>query len=232
MPAQRMACRHLRMVEVMGVALHAQALHHGLRTQVGQRGERDDGLPMQRAEAVLQRRPRAFAGQALAPERPGEPPADFHAGRERQRRGGSVQPDEAHELATGKVLCRPEAPAAFLDQCLDPVCHGIALFTAEQCRKVLHDLWVGIQRGKGLPVAGLPLAQYQARCPQGRYRGMCGGHGWRGRCSTSRYAAAWPWKEWGMKPASPASFSTLVRRWKCGSKTSSATASRPPGRRL
>ena len=80
MPAQRMAYRHLRMVEVMGVALHAQALHHGLRTQVGQRGERDDGLPMQRAEAVLQRRPRAFAGQALAPERPGEPPADFTQG--------------------------------------------------------------------------------------------------------------------------------------------------------
>ena len=56
MPAQRMAYRHLRMVEVMGVALHAQALHHGLRTQVGQRGERDDGLQMQRAEAVLKRR--------------------------------------------------------------------------------------------------------------------------------------------------------------------------------
>src|SRR5258706_154590 len=116
--------------EIYTLSLH-DALPICLRTQVGQRGERDDGLQMQRAEAVLQRRPCAFAGQALAPERPGEPPADFHAGRERQRRGGSMQPDEAHELAAGKVLCRPEAPAAFLDQCLDPVCHGIALFTAE-----------------------------------------------------------------------------------------------------
>src|SRR5258706_12212291 len=49
--------------EIYTLSLH-DALPICLRTQVGQRGERDDGLQMQRAEAVLQRRPCAFAGRS------------------------------------------------------------------------------------------------------------------------------------------------------------------------
>ncbi|MPN29627.1 hypothetical protein SDC9_177080 [bioreactor metagenome] len=78
---QGCACRHGRVVEVLGrVAVHAQALHHGLRALVSKRGEGHNLWQLQGLEACTQGTVGRLAGQALAPERARQPPAHLHAG--------------------------------------------------------------------------------------------------------------------------------------------------------
>ncbi len=115
------------------------------------------------AEPDLERGPRSFAGQALAPVSSGQTPADFHARREWQGRRRRMQAYEADECASSLQLDGPESPAALFDQRLAAVSHRVALGTAEQCGKVPHDPRVRIHRGEGGTIGWLPLPQEQAR---------------------------------------------------------------------
>ena len=74
-------------------------------------GEGDDLCQAKRAEAVVERGPRSFAGVTLAPERMRQPPADLNARGKRPREIGAQQAGEAEECAAFPLLHRPEAEA-------------------------------------------------------------------------------------------------------------------------
>jgi len=76
---------------------HAEPLHDGLRAQVQRGGEGHDLLQAEALETHAEGATGGFQRVALAPIRLREPPADFHAGRERQIRSGDTQSDEADE---------------------------------------------------------------------------------------------------------------------------------------
>jgi len=99
------------MLEGLGVPLHAETLHHGLRAFVAEGGEGDDLVECQGLEAEGQGSLCGFGGKAPAPERSGEAPADLDAGTAGQFGGGNVETDEADALCALPELGGPEAPA-------------------------------------------------------------------------------------------------------------------------
>src|SRR4051812_29144225 len=113
MRAQRAAGGNARVLEGAGlVFLHAKALHHRARAAIGRHGEGDDLVQTELFESKLQRAARAFGGEAFAPMRLCQPPADLDTRRTRQLRDRRLQADETDELTACTDLCRPQSPAA------------------------------------------------------------------------------------------------------------------------
>jgi hypothetical protein len=129
---ERVARGDARMLEVLVRVLHADALHHRPRAQVGEGGERDDLGEADPLEAGAERGTRRLAGQAAAPEAARQPPADLDAGRARQGAPRHAQADEADELAALHELARPVAPALAFELPLPEVDARVARFAALQ----------------------------------------------------------------------------------------------------
>src|SRR4051794_38347761 len=84
---------------VSWVVSHPDALHHGARTLVADRGERDDLGQLEGDERVLQDGVGTLSRVPLAPGRADQAPPDLDAGCERGTEGRDVEADETDERA-------------------------------------------------------------------------------------------------------------------------------------
>src|ERR1700722_5573855 len=157
------------MIEILlGVAAHAQALHHLARALIAHRGERNDLPQLALAEAERQRRRGRLARKAPTPVGPCQAPADLDSGREGNRDVHGGEARESDEELLLRKLDRPEAVAPPLEARLRPLDHRDALGSRERRREVLHHVLVGVHRGKRLAVACQPAPQQQPLRPQSR----------------------------------------------------------------
>ena len=188
MAAQFAAFRQRRVIEVFARVDHADALHHRPRRQVDKAGERDDFRQPEPLETHAQRGARGLGGVTVAPERPRQPPAHFHARHERQLRAARHgQADEADELARSHPLHRPIAPATLGEFGPPHVDAAVARLAADHAGEIPHHRRVSIQRGERRAVGVAPLAQAQAR-----RRDLDGfNHGRRRRHAPARSASCW-----------------------------------------
>ena len=105
---------------------------------------------------------RPFGGQPLAPVRRIQPPADFHARRERRFESGNGQSDVADELARLPQLRGPQAKPMLPEVSLDAIGQRVALFRRKHRREKLHHHRIAIHARKRRPVRIAPAAQNQS----------------------------------------------------------------------
>src|SRR5215475_116098 len=100
------------MIEVpIGVAQHAEPLHHRARAAILRHGEGDHLGQVERLERKSQALEAGLGREALAPAAPLEAPADLDARRERGLERWGTQSHETDESRTGTQLRRPESPS-------------------------------------------------------------------------------------------------------------------------
>jgi len=152
----------LRVVEVaVGIVVHADPAHDRTRAVVGDDGQRDDLLELERFERKLRDGARGLAGEALSPHRPRQPPPDLDRRHERRLEPGPRESGEPDEGTGRPHVQSPQPPPRILHVRLDAIGQRVALAPGEQRRKVLHDLGVGVEDRERRAVLRSPVPQHE-----------------------------------------------------------------------
>jgi hypothetical protein len=72
-----------------------------------------------------------------------------------------MQPDKPNKRRYSPDFDCPKAPPALLNQSMDAIRHGVALFTCQEMWIELHDPRVCVQRGEWRPIFWAPGAQIE-----------------------------------------------------------------------
>lgn len=163
MTPQPVSFRQERVIEVArGIVLHAQPLHHVLRTMIGGHGERNNLGKTELIEAEIKRGLRSFGGVATMPVVRRESPADFNAGCEVRGKSRYRQPDGPDKGSDARHFHRPVAEAMLIEMLFDAIDDGITLGADERLREKLDHARIGVERREGLTIRGGPAPQEQA----------------------------------------------------------------------
>src|SRR5258708_1894777 len=108
MPSEGMAFRQRRMVEILGwIAAHPKPFHDGARALVRRRGERHDLRDRGSPKPVAKCQSGRLRCITVSPMLEGQPPADFHTGREMGAESRERQSGEADKRSDIRNLNRP-----------------------------------------------------------------------------------------------------------------------------
>ena len=152
------------MIEVaVRIAHYPEPLHHGSRAAVFRHREGNHLGQTQRLERESQALEAGFRGEAVAPARPLEAPADLHARREVGLERGSAQAHEANECPACAQLHCPQPPPLPRDLRVGVARELIAHRAVEATGHELHHHRVGVQPGERLAIARAPLPQAEPR---------------------------------------------------------------------
>jgi len=122
------ALGHAGMVKiVLGIAGHAQLLHHANGAEVLGRGEGDEFRQCKCVKGVIEDGQGAFSGEAVAPVVRIEAPADFDRRRKVRLKGRNGEADVTEELAGSAEFGGPEAEAVLCEVSLDAEDRGVGL---------------------------------------------------------------------------------------------------------
>ena len=149
-----LALAHVRMVEVLAwIVRHSEPLHHRLRAQVADRGERHQLVERQHPECKRRGATGGFGGIAASPRRVSEAPTDLDRRREVRLEARPSQSGESEELARAPLLECPKPPTVSFESRLDPIDQLVALRSRERRREVLHHGRIGIERRERRSIA-------------------------------------------------------------------------------
>src|SRR5262245_10598603 len=136
MPPERVIFRYRRMIEIVSrIAAHAKPFHEGARTLIGRGCVRNDFGQRERAKAVVKRQSGRLRCITASPVRGGEPPPDFHAGRERRGKTFDRQSGEPDEGSDTGHLDSPQTKAVLVEMMLYAIDHRVAIGLTEGTRE-------------------------------------------------------------------------------------------------
>jgi hypothetical protein len=75
-------------------------------------------------------------------------------------KGRNAETDVANEALAGSDLCGVKAEAVLLEMCLNSLHQRVALLFGESAGHEFHDLSIGIQSSKRLPIRVVPMAKH------------------------------------------------------------------------
>jgi len=161
--SERMIERNVRMAEIIfSPPGHTEPFHHPSRASVVQDRHGQDFVEPEIVEGEVDRGMSCFRCITLSPGLADKTPTHLHARGKMGMKGRSQKPGKADEGSKTRRLQSPPAEPMAFEMRVHTSDQRLRLRVIQTSRKVAHDLWIGIHRGKGVDVARTQSAKDQA----------------------------------------------------------------------